>query len=83
VFFNGNEPIRGRDAVARAWTPLFEGPDAPFSWYPDTVVVLDSGNLAHSSGPVLGAGGEQVGRFNTVWRREPDGAWLVVFDKGS
>jgi ketosteroid isomerase-like protein len=44
--------------------------------------VLDSGNLAFSSGPVLDPDGRQVGTFNSVWRREPDGRWLVVFDKG-
>jgi hypothetical protein len=24
-----------------------------------------------------------VGLYNSVWRREPDGGWMVVFDKGS
>ena len=24
-----------------------------------------------------------VGRFNSIWRREPDGVWMIVFDKGS
>jgi ketosteroid isomerase-like protein len=83
VFFAGNEPLRGRDAVARAWAPFFEGPVAPFSWHPDVVQVLDSGDLALSSGPVRGPDGEEVGRFNSIWRRDADGQWLVVFDKGS
>lgn len=83
VFFNGNEPLRGREAVARAWAPLFEGDTAPFSWYPDVVEVLDSGRLALSSGPVLDPAGEQGGRFNSIWRLEDDGEWYVVFDKGS
>ena len=42
-----------------------------------------AGRLALSSGPVLTANGEPAGRFNTIWRLEPDGAWRVVFDKGS
>lgn len=83
VFFNGNEPIRGRDAVIRAWTPFFEGDTAPFSWEPDVVEVLESGGLALSSGPVLDPEGSQAGRFNSVWRLESDGEWYVVFDKGS
>jgi len=82
IFFNGNEPIRGADAVARAWAGFFEGPDAPFSWAPDLTEVLDSGELAFSSGPVLNPAGEEVGRFNSVWRLESDGAWRIVFDKG-
>lgn len=83
IFFNGNEALRGRDAVALAWAPFFENELAPFSWQPDVIEVLDSGTLAISSGPVTGPNGEDFGRFNSVWRREADNQWRVVFDKGS
>lgn len=83
VFFAGNQPLRGREAIRAAWAPFFEGPTAPFSWQPDLVEVLASGDLALSSGPVYSAAGDQVGRFNTVWRRDGEGRWQVVFDKGS
>lgn len=83
IFFNGNEPLRGRDEVARVWAAYFEGATAPFSWHPDVVEVLESGKLALSSGPVRNASGEEVGRFNSIWRKEADGQWRVVFDKGS
>jgi len=83
VFFSGNEPLRGREAVARAWAPFFAGDTPPFSWHPDVVEVLASGRLALSSGPVLDPAGEPAGRFNSVWRLEDDGEWYVVFDKGS
>lgn len=83
IFFNGNRPLRGRDAVAEAWAGFFEEDRAPFSWAPDVVEVLDSGRLALSSGPVLDAAGAPVGRFNSIWRKEADGRWRVVFDKGS
>jgi CubicO group peptidase (beta-lactamase class C family) len=83
IFFNGNEPLRGRDAVGAAWAPYFEGPSAPFSWRPDLVHVLDSGDLALSSGPVRGPDGTVAGRFNSIWRLDADGVWRVVFDKGS
>jgi len=83
VFFDGNQPLRGRAAVAAAWARFFEGPEAPFSWRPDVVTVLESGGLALSSGPVQGPSGEVVGRFNSIWRKDPDGQWRVIFDKGS
>ena len=83
IFFNGNDPIRGRDAIGQAWAGFFEDSVAPFSWHPDLVEVLESGRLALSSGPVDAASGEAVGRFNSIWRKDPDGQWRVVFDKGS
>lgn len=83
VFYSGERPVRGRAAVLAEWHPFFAGPDAPFSWEPDHVEVLDSGSLALSSGPVYDADSRLVGRFNSIWRREPSGEWRVVFDKGS
>ncbi len=82
VFFGRDSVHRGREAVVAAWTRFFESPQAPFSWYPDQVEVLASGQLAHSSGPVLDPSGNPAGRFNSVWRREADGRWRVVFDRG-
>jgi ketosteroid isomerase-like protein len=81
VFF-GNEALRGKAAVVEGWKGLYEKPQAPFSWRSEEVQVLDSGKLAHSSGPVLNSKGERVATFNSIWRRESDGKWKVVFDKG-
>ena len=82
VFFGGKGATRGKAAVVESWKGLYEKPTAPFSWSSESVEVLDSGKLAHSSGPVLNAKGERVGTFNSIWRREGDGSWKVVFDKG-
>lgn len=81
IFF-GRGAIRGKAAIIEAWKPFYEGPEAPFSWKSETVEVLDSGRLAYSSGPVFDAKGNRTATFNSVWRREPDGSWKVVFDKG-
>jgi len=82
VFFSGNNVLRGRAAVVAGWKPLFSGAEAPFSWAPESVEVLESGTLAFSSGPIRDPAGKRVGTFNSIWRREPDGRWLVTFDKG-
>jgi ketosteroid isomerase-like protein len=82
VFFGRQGALRGKSAVVEAWAPFFAGPDAPFSWRPDVVEVLDSGTLALTSGPVRDRTGKQTGTFNSIWRRERDGRWQVVFDKG-
>jgi ketosteroid isomerase-like protein len=83
IFFSGDTPLRGKQQVAEAWKSFYEEPTAPFSWAPEQVVVLDSGSLALSSGPVRDPAGARIATFNSVWRLEPDGQWRIVFDKGS
>jgi ketosteroid isomerase-like protein len=85
VFFSGSGPgsvLRGREAVANAWRKFYDGAQAPFSWEPEEVEVVDSGTLAYSGGPVFDATGKRIGRFNSIWRLEAPGRWRVVFDRG-
>ena len=82
VFMSGARVTRGAKEVAERWKGFFEGAQAPFSWSPETVEVLDSGTLAMSSGPVRDPSGKRTGTFNSVWRREPDGKWKIVLDNG-
>ena len=82
IFFGRSGPLRGKAAVLQGWRPLFEGPTAPFSWKPEIVEVLASGTLALSSGSVWDPEGKQIGTFNSIWRRDSDGRWRVLFDKG-
>ncbi|HSK10968.1 MAG TPA: nuclear transport factor 2 family protein [Vicinamibacterales bacterium] len=82
VFVGQQQVFRGKAAVAVGWKRLFEGPQAPFSWEPERVEVVESGTLALSSGPVRDPSGKRVGTFNSVWRREADGTWKIVLDNG-
>jgi ketosteroid isomerase-like protein len=82
VFMNGPEATHGDAAIAAAWKSYFEGPKAPFSWEPSHVEVLPSGRLAFSTGPVFDPDGKRIGTFNSVWRREGQGRWRIVFDNG-
>jgi ketosteroid isomerase-like protein len=81
VFF-GRGVLRGKAAVADAWKGFYADKAAPFSWAPDSVEVLDSGELGMTSGPVFDPSGKRVGTFNSVWRKEKDGQWRIIFDKG-
>lgn len=81
VFFADTAVLRGRDRVVEDWQRFFVGP-APFSWKPDVIEVLPSGKLAISNGPVFDPSGRKIGNFSSIWRREPDGRWLIIFDKG-
>lgn len=82
IFLSGDESLRGREAIVSGWSSYFEKTDAPFSWQPDRVEVLESGELALSTGPVFGPSGNQVATFTSIWRREPSGTWRIVFDRG-
>ena len=82
VFFSGEKALRGAAAVAAHWMKYYEGKEAPFSWEPSQVEVLDSGTLALSTGPVRGPDGKVSGSFTSIWRREGPGKWRIVFDKG-
>jgi len=82
IFFSRVGPLRGRAAVLEGWRHFFEGATAPFSWKPEIVEVLASGALALSRGSVWDAEGKQIGTFNSIWRRDSDGRWRVIFDKG-
>ena len=83
ALFFGRTLLRGRAAVVEGWAPFFQEREAPFSWEPETVEALASGDLALSSGPVRGPDGQPVATFQSVWWKEADGRWRVVFDKGS
>jgi ketosteroid isomerase-like protein len=59
VFVSGATALHGKEQVANGWKRFYEKPAAPFSWTPDNVIVLDSGGLAFSSGPVFNAEGQK------------------------
>jgi ketosteroid isomerase-like protein len=83
VFFTGPTPLRGREQVAGAWQRFYEKPEAPFSWQPEQVQALESGELALSTGPVRDAKGKLIATFTSIWRREARGQWRIIFDKGN
>ena len=83
IFFAGKRPIRGADEVKKAWKAFYAEPLAPFSWAPETVEVLASGNLALSSGPVKDSDGKVTATFTSIWRMDAAGNWKIIFDKGN
>lgn len=82
VFLNGGQPLVGREAVGQHWARFYAAPKPPFTWQPDLVVVLASGRLAESVGPVAAPSGKVVSRFYSTWRLDDDGRWRIVFDDG-
>lgn len=82
VFLNGGQPLRGKPAILARWRQYFDGPRPPFSWAPEIAEVLEGGQLGMTEGPVRAPDGRLIARFYTVWRRDPGGPWLLVFDNG-
>jgi ketosteroid isomerase-like protein len=83
VFINGGKPLRGKAAIVEHWRRFYSGPRAPFSWKPEIVEVLGSGQLGYSEGPVADPDGVVVARYASTWRLDPAGQWKVVFDNGT
>ncbi len=88
--FVNNAVTRGPDAIATAWNVFFTSQGPQIKWRPLFVEVLEDGKLALTRGPYRMVtkdedGNETAhwGTFNSVWRMQADGSWMVVFDAGS
>ena len=90
TFIGGNDqPIAGRDAIAKDWAGLIAGQGVVLQWYPEHVHVAGNGQVALSRGPywmeTTGEDGKRrylAGRFISTWLRDADGTWHVAFDGG-
>ena len=83
IFYSGSTPLRGKQKIVDAWAKFFSSSMAPFSWEPKDVEVLESGQLAISSGPVRDTEGKVIATFTSIWRLESTNTWRIVFDKGN
>ncbi len=88
--FVGLSVMSGPDAITNAWNVFFteDGPD--IKWRPQFVEVLEDRTLALTRGPYRmiskdedGNSVELWGTFNSVWRKNSEGKWRVVFDAGN
>jgi len=90
--FNGGSPseLHGRDAVMKEWNDFFMADGPTLSWTPTRGEVVGAGDLGYTTGQSLfrgkGPDGKMVerrGEYLTVWRKQRDGSWRVIFDTGS
>jgi pimeloyl-ACP methyl ester carboxylesterase/ketosteroid isomerase-like protein len=80
TFLGPLRTLTGKQAIVDRWSRFFASPSAPFSWGPDRVAVNAAGSVGETAGPVYDADGHHIGNFNSVWLRQPDGTWKVLFD---
>ena len=89
VFF-GRDVSRGREAVAKAWLPLFTDASMFLKWQPNEVHVSASGDLGYSIGTYermskdpSGRPTSATGTYVSIWRKQADGKWRAVLDIGT
>jgi ketosteroid isomerase-like protein len=88
--FVGSSVIRGPEEITAAWQVFFSDDGPTIKWRPQFVEVLEEGALALTRGPYRmiskdpdGNSVESWGTFNSVWRKNADEEWRVVFDAGN
>jgi ketosteroid isomerase-like protein len=85
----GATPTRGRAAIVAAWAPIVQGKGIRLEWYPSRTTIGGVGDIAWSTGPALierlAADAKPhylLGQFRSVWHKDADGTWRVLFDDG-
>ena len=81
--------IQGKAAVMRVWAPLLENRTLAIRWKPLASANSGAGDLGYTMGSyeisrIEGPGKRIVdaGKYVTIWRKQRDGSWKVVFDSG-
>jgi ketosteroid isomerase-like protein len=90
--FNGGTPdeARGHDAIAKSWAPFFQADGPRLTWAPTKGEVVGGGDLGYTVGAwerrTPSPNGPAVltrGNYITLWAKQKDGTWKVIFDIGS
>ncbi len=86
-FAPGKPVITGKEALRKSWLEMMSAPGATLSWKPTKVDVARSGDLAISMGSYefsmkdpKGKLVQDRGKYVTVWKKQPDGAWKAHID---
>jgi len=82
--------LRGKDAVWQAWSDFFAPAGPTLTWTPRKGEVIGAGDVGYTTGRAVmrarGADGKLTERqteYLTVWKKQADGSWKVIFDAGS
>jgi uncharacterized protein (TIGR02246 family) len=90
MFGNDGRITMGAEAIREAMEPAFANPDFSLRWEPVDADVSSADDLGYTHGKytltTTNPEGEQVtlyGKYVTIWKKQPDGAWRVVVDIGT
>ncbi|MBZ5646501.1 MAG: nuclear transport factor 2 family protein [Acidobacteriia bacterium] len=89
-FTGGGKVTQGKAAILDQWSKMMQNPNLTLTWAPDMVETSAGGDLGYTSGTYEatvkrpdGTTSSERGRFASVWRRQTDGRYRIVFDIGS
>jgi ketosteroid isomerase-like protein len=89
VLGHDDQPAFGKDAVRKQMAYL-DAPNSSLTWQPTYGELFASGDIGFTTGTWLWKGknqkGEDVqstGRYLTVWKKQKDSSWKVVWDGGA
>ncbi len=85
-----NSPvIKGKEGLTARWAALLNDPAMSIAWKPLGAVIADGGDMGYTVGSyevTKAAGGAKTpagsGKYITIWKKQPDGGWKVIFDSG-
>lgn len=80
TFLGGLNTLHGKPEVVARWSRFFKAPAAPFNWTPERIAVNAAGNIGLSTGPVVDPKGSIIGIYASVWLKQTDGSWKILFD---
>ncbi|HEX9161685.1 MAG TPA: alpha/beta fold hydrolase [Thermoanaerobaculia bacterium] len=80
TFVSQMRTLRGKKEIVDRWSRFFASPQAPFSWAPERVTTNAAGTIGLSTGPVFDGDAHRVGDYSSVWVKQPDGSWKILFD---
>jgi ketosteroid isomerase-like protein len=91
VLLGGPAPVVGKEAVRADRAHLFvDNPKLQLDWEPIRGEMFPGGGVGYTTGAwtlsgtnAKGASVTVNGRYLTVWKKQADGAWKVVWDGGA
>lgn len=85
-----DKPYSGLQAIRANVAGDFTDPTFSLTWDPESAVLLESGQMGYTSGHYVASGTnpdkkpyKSGGQYITVWKKQKDGSWKVLFDAGS
>ena len=78
--------VQGPPSIADLMGPAFTSGGLMLTWEPDLASASPAGDMGWTSGRYESRNGSdesvKAGRYLTIWRRQPGGAWKVELDTG-